>query len=107
MTINSKKEWTDAERAEKIAEALTGMGLDASADDTGGGIACIVIPRADGGAISWGTADFTWGAVITDVAGEHTTSISTNCPSDSEDIASTAKALLETSLKNGAIAASV
>lgn len=102
-TINSKKEWTDEERAEKIAEALTGMGLD----DTGGGIVCIVIPRADGGAISWETADFTWGAVITDEASEHTTSISTKWPSDSEDIPATAKALFEASLKNGAIVVSV
>lgn len=42
-------EWTEEERAEKIAEALTALGLDANAEDTGGGIVCVVVPRVDGG----------------------------------------------------------
>ena len=95
-------ELTEEERAEKIAEALTGLGLDASTEDTGGGIVCIVIPRRDGGAIFWGTADVTWGAAIMDEDGEQTASVATEWPSDSEDIDATAKALLEASLRNGA-----
>jgi hypothetical protein len=101
----SEQEWTDEERTEKIAEALTGLGIDASAEDTGGGIVCIVIPRTDGGAISWGTADVTWGAVITDEEGAQVSSISTEWPSDSEDIDATAKALLDVSRRNGAVQA--
>lgn len=100
---NVAQEWTEEERAEKIAEALKALGLDASAQDTGGGIVCVVVPRGGGGEISWGTADVTWGAVITDEAGLQVSSISTNWPSDSEDVAATAKALLEASLKNGAV----
>jgi AcrR family transcriptional regulator len=99
---NAAEEWTEEERAEKIAEALASLGLDASAEDTGGGIVCVVTPRAAGGSISWGTADVTWGAVITDADGEQVSSISTDWPSDSEDIAATAKALLDASLRNGA-----
>jgi len=102
---NAAEEWTEEGRAEKIAEALTGLGLDASAEDTGGGIVCVVIPHTDGGAISWGTADVTWGAVITDEDGEQVSSISTDWPSGSEDIAATAKALLDASLSNGAVSA--
>jgi AcrR family transcriptional regulator len=102
---NAAEERTEEERAEKIAETLTGLGLDASAEDTGGGIVCVVIPHTDGGAISWGTADVTWGAVITNEDGEQVSSISTGWPSDSEDIAATAKALLDASLKNGALQA--
>jgi hypothetical protein len=99
---NAVEEWTEEERAEKIAEALTALGLNASAEDTGGGIICVVIPRTDSGFISWGTADVTWGAVITNADGEQVSSISTDWPSDSEDVAATAKALLHASLRNGA-----
>jgi hypothetical protein len=99
------QEWTEEERAEKIAEALTGLGLDASTEDTGGGIICVVIPRTDGGAIFWGTADVTWGAAIMDEDGEQTASVSTEWPSDSEDIDATAKARLEASRRNGAVQA--
>lgn len=95
--------WTEEERAEKIAEALTGLGLNASTEDSGGGIICIVIPRTDRGAIFWGTADFTWGAAIMDEDGGQTASVSTEWPSDSENIDATAKALLEASLRNGAV----
>lgn len=97
------QEWTDEERAEKIAEALTGLGLDASTEDTGGEIICVVIPRADGGTIFRGTADITWGAAIVDENGDQSASVSTDWPSDSKDIGSTAKVLLEASLRNGAI----
>lgn len=99
------QEWTEEERAEKIAEALTGLGLDSSTEDTGGGIICVVIPRTDGGAIFWGTADYTWGAAILDEDGEQIASVSTDWPSDSQDIVATANALLEASLRNGAVQA--
>jgi hypothetical protein len=97
--------WIEEERAEKIAEALKGLGLVACAEDTGGGIVCIVIPSTNGGAIFWGTADVTWGAAIMDKDGEQTASVTTEWPSDSEDIDATARALLEASLRNGAVQA--
>lgn len=100
---NATEEWTEEERAEKIVGALTALGLDASAEDTGGGIVCIVIPRTDGGAISWGTADVTWGAAITDEEGSQISSIGTEWPSDSDDINATARALLDALLSNGAV----
>ena len=86
-----------------IAAALVGLGLDASTEDTGGGIVCVVIPHGDGGAISWGTADVTWGAVVTDDTGAQISSISTEWPSDSQDVDTIAKALLDASLENGAV----
>jgi len=101
--MTSAQEWTEEERMEKIAQAIMALGLDASTEDTGGGIVCIVIPRTDGGAISWGTADLTWGAVITDEDGEQVSHISTECPSNSNDVDGTAKALLDASLRNGAV----
>jgi len=106
MTTSTQQR-IEEDREERIAKALTGLGLDASAQDTGGGIVCIVIPRADGGEISWGTADITWGAAITDERGRQIASISTDWHSDSEDVAGTAKALLEPSVRNGAILAGV
>lgn len=99
----SAQEWTEEELAEKIAEALVGLGLDANAEDTGGGIVCVVIPHAGGGTISWGTADVAWGAVVTDEMGEQISSISTQWPSGSQDVDATAKALLDASLQNGAV----
>lgn len=103
--MTAAQEWTEEGRTEKIAEALMGLGLDASAQDTGGGIACVVVPRADGGEIAWGTADVTWGAVITNEKGEQVSSFTTDWPSDSEDIDATARALLDASIRNGALAA--
>lgn len=101
--MTSAQQWTDEERAERISEALVALGLDASTEETGGGIVCIVIPHTDGGVISWGTADVTWGAVISDQAGEQISYISTAWPSESEDVDGTAKALSEASFKNGAV----
>jgi hypothetical protein len=103
--IDAAQEWDEEERAEKIANALTGLGLSASAQDTGGGMICVVLERQDGGEISWGTADVTWGAAITDEDGEQIASIETQWPSDSQDIAGTAEALLGPSVKNGAVLA--
>lgn len=41
------------ELMEAVAEGLTRTGVRAFADDTGGGIVCIVVPRVNGGEISW------------------------------------------------------
>jgi hypothetical protein len=101
MTTSSQ-EWTDEERAEKVAEALVSLGLSASAEDTGGGIICVVVPRTDGGAISWGTADATWGASITDADDQVISSIATSCPSDTSDPRTVADALKQPSLDAGA-----
>lgn len=99
----SAQEWTEEELAEKIADALVGLGLHADAEDTGGGIVCVVIPNAGGGAISWGTADVTWGAVVTDEIGRQISSITTQWPSGSQDVDATAMALFDASLQNGAV----
>jgi hypothetical protein len=50
---------------EAVATALSGLGLAATSQDTGGGISCVVLEHKDGGEICWGTADETWGAAIT------------------------------------------
>ena len=93
------------EIVEAVATALSGLGLVASSQGTGGGISCVVLEHKDGGEISWGTADETWGAAITDASGEYISSIETTCPSDSQDIAAIAEALLGPSVKNGAVLA--
>jgi predicted amidohydrolase len=93
---------SEEERAEKVAEALTARGLSAFAQDTGGGIVCIIVERKEGGEIAWGTADVTWSAVITDEDGEQISCLETQWPSDAEDIEATAHALFEPSVRNGA-----
>jgi hypothetical protein len=52
----------EAERrlVDSVADTLTKLGFDASPQDTGGGILCVVLRRRDGGEIIWGTADFNW-----------------------------------------------
>jgi len=87
---------------EAVAEGLTQAGLRASADDTGGGIVCVVIPRVDGGEISWGTADVHWGASVTDADGNFQSSIETKCPSDAQDVDSIVTALRGPSIDAGA-----
>jgi hypothetical protein len=57
-------------RAEALAGALREGGLSASAEDTGGGILCVIVDRSDGGQIIWGTADVNWGATIQDAEGD-------------------------------------
>jgi hypothetical protein len=93
---------SEEEIAELVAEALTRQGLSAGAQDTGGGVCCVVIPRKDGGEIIWGTADVTWGAVVYDADGEVESSLATSCPSESQDIAAIAEAIKGPSLKAGA-----
>jgi len=95
-------ELDEDEIIEAVATALSSMGLAASPQDTGGDISCVALDPKDGGEISWGTADVTWGAAITDVNGEYVSSIETTCPSDSKDIANIAKALFGRSITNGA-----
>jgi hypothetical protein len=105
ITIMSEvtRELDEDEIFEGVATALTAMGLVASSQDTSGGINCVVLQRKDGGEISWGTADETWGAAITDANGEYVSSIETTCPSDSQDIAAVAAALHGPSVKSGAV----
>lgn len=98
----SAPELSEDEIVEALAEALSELGLSASSQDTGGGISCVIVERKDGGEIIWGTADVTWGAAITNEEGEQVSSITTTWPSDSPDIAATAQALLEPSIRNGA-----
>ena len=98
-------ELDEDEIVEAVATALSGLGLAASSQDTGGGISCVVLEHKDGGEISWGTADETWGAAITDADGKYVSSIKTTCPSDSQDIPTIAEALLGPSVKNGAVLA--
>jgi hypothetical protein len=99
------RELDEDEIVEAVATALSGLGLAATSQDTGGGIICVVLEHKDGGEISWGTADETWGAAITDADGKYVSSIETTCPSDAQDIAAIAKALLGPSVKNGAVLA--
>jgi hypothetical protein len=93
---------TEDQIVDALAEALGELGLSASSQDTGGGISCVIVERKDGGEIIWGTADVTWGAAITNEEGEQVSSITTTWPSDSTDIAATARALLKPSIMNGA-----
>jgi hypothetical protein len=94
---------TEDEVVDAVAEALTGLGLVASSQDTGGGINCVVLQHKDGGEIVWGTADVNWGASISDANGEYVSAIETTCPSDTQDVAAIAEALLGPSVKNGAV----
>jgi hypothetical protein len=103
MTTTDISNISEEEFLNQLADALTDLGTEAIAQDTGGGMVCIVMPHKDGGEISWGTADVNWGAVITDEDGEFVSSIETSWPSESRDLAGTAAALLEPSKKNGAV----
>jgi hypothetical protein len=96
-------ELTEDEIIEAVAEALSGLGLIAASQDTGGGISCVVLEQKDGGEIIWGIADVTWGAAVTDADGEQVSSIETEWPSDSQDVAATAQALRDASIRNGAV----
>ena len=83
----------EEEFVEKVADALTASGIPAGAQDTGGGIYCVVIPRESGGEIVWGTADFNWGAVVTDENGNVLSSITTSCAIESKDIKTIAEVI--------------
>ena len=92
----------EEEIVERVADALQARGLDAGSQDTGGAIYCVVLPRKNGGEIIWGTADVTWGATVTNDSGDIISSISTTCPSESEDIAIIAEVIRSHSIEAGA-----
>jgi hypothetical protein len=96
-------ELSEEEIVEALAEALSGLGLVASSQDTGGDMNCVVLEHKDGGEIVWGTADVNWGAAISDAEGEYVSAIQTTCPSDTQDISAIARAIFEPSIQNGAI----
>lgn len=86
-------EYMDGEaRVEAIAEGLRASGFEANAQDTGGGMLCVVIEQPTGEVV-WGTADFNWGAVVSDEDGEYVSSIQTDCPSETKDISAVVGAL--------------
>ena len=85
------------------ADALSKLGFTASSQDTGGGIACVVLEHKEGGEIVWGTADVNWGASISDADGEYVSSIETTCPSDTQDVTAIVEAIKGPSLSNGAV----
>lgn len=93
----------EEETAEAVADALQEQGLEAFPQDTGGGITCVMLEHKGGGEISWGTADVTWGAVISDADGEYLSSIRTDCPSDGRDVAAIAAELKRASIDHGAV----
>lgn len=87
---------------EAVADGLTQAGVRAFADDTGGGIICVVVPRADGGEISWGTADVNWGASVTTSDGTFERGLATECRSDTQDVDAIVAALRGPSIDAGA-----
>ena len=93
---------TEEEIAEQVAVALRVDGFEAADQDTGGGIVCVVVERAAGGEIIWGTADSNWGAVVYSADGSPTSSIETRCPSDTQDIAAIVEAIRGPSIDAGA-----
>jgi len=88
---------------ELVAAALSEEGFHAGANDTGGGIVCVVLQRERGGEIVWGTADVTWGASIINSDGDVESSIETQCPSDTQNIEVVVEALRRPSINAGAI----
>jgi hypothetical protein len=94
-------EYIDEEaRVEAIAEGLRACGFGASAQDTGGGMLCVVIEQSTG-EVAWGTADVNWGAVVSDKDGEYVSSIATECPSDSKGVSTIVESLRNASLAHG------
>ena len=100
--IGFENQRTEDEIAASVADALTGMGFSASSQDTGGGICCVILQRKDGGEIIWGTADFNWGASIVDANGKVTSSITTRCSSESQDMVAIVEAIKGPSIAAGA-----
>jgi hypothetical protein len=64
---------------------------------------CVVLPRSGGGKIIWDTADVNWGATVTDENEEIVSSISTTCPSYSQDVNTIAKVLRSQLIQAGAV----
>jgi hypothetical protein len=101
--VGPDTELGEDELVEAVADALCDLGFEASSQDTGGGINCVVLQSKHGGEIVWGTADVNWGAAISNADGEYVSSISTSCPSDTQDIAAIVEAIKEPSLDSGAV----
>lgn len=97
-----QNELDSEELMEAVADGLTRTGIKAFADDTGGGIVCVVVPRAKGGEISWGTADVNWGASVTTADGTFERGLATECPSDTQDVDAIVTALRGPSIDAGA-----
>jgi hypothetical protein len=95
-------ELTEDEIVDAVADALSAGGIEASSQDTGGGINCVVIAHKDGGEIIWGTADVNWAAAIHDADGQYVSAIQTDCASDTQDVAAIVRAIRDASLHNGA-----
>jgi len=93
----------EEELMQALADALSAEGFRASSQNTGGGMVCVILDCADGGEIAWGRADVNWGASVTDEDGEVISGIETECPSDTDDIATIVAALKKPSIENGAI----
>lgn len=96
-------EFSEEQIVNAVADALTDEGLEASSQDTGGDMNCIVVVREDGGEIIWGTADVNWGAAIHDEEGEYVSAIQTDCRSDTRDVAVIVRAIKDASIGNGAV----
>ena len=97
------EERPEEEIVELVADALSAQGLRASAQDTGGGICCVVLERRGGGEIVWGTADVNWGASVIDAAGQPVSSIQTTLASSIQDIDAIAEAIKGPSILAGAV----
>jgi len=100
---NIENQKTEGEIAGLVADALSAAGVAASSQDTGGGMCCVILDRADGGEIAWGTADSTWAASISDEDGMAVSSIETTCPSDCQDVAAIVEAIKVPSIMAGAV----
>ena len=103
MTTREEYEKSEEEIMELVATGLSEAGFQANAADTGGGIVCVVLQCEKGGEIVWGTADVTWGASVVNADGDVESSIETECPSSTENIAMIVEALKLPSIKAGAI----
>ena len=55
--IEPDTELSEDELVDAVAAALSNLGFEASSQDTGGGINCVVLQSKHGGEIVWGTAD--------------------------------------------------
>lgn len=82
---------------------MSDIGFEASSQDTGGGINGVVLQSKHGGEIVWGRADVNWGAAISDADGEYISSITTNCPSGTQDVAAIVEAIKGPSLEWAAV----
>jgi hypothetical protein len=102
--MNDQNELLQDEEAlmEAVADGLRNLGFAAAAQNTGGDILCVVIEQPTG-EVTWGIADVTWGAVVTDDRGEYVSAIQTACPSDTKEVTVIVDALREASLANGVV----